>query len=271
MKAEKIAQIRDWVEPAHPMVVKFHDTLVAIYTRIRDKYQGRIDEAFDSVSKDIGFVVGTTLPIILTLGAKGKVERIALGAEHLKGTLFDKGFKSCLESLVADDPIPLGKPGEYRLPLIWHSALKIRLRLDWMEPAHFPGRLGRHCKRWKLVPQGTDWLEPAHRPWQLRCVEWEFDWPPWDWLEPAHVPPEVMEPAHWFDPGLEVAWQERIVVAVIDEVYPDLRLAGLIASTKAHVRRWADPEVMEPAHFRQRELPAEVRAEIEAVLKRHGY
>ena len=121
------------------------------------------------------------------------------------------------------------------------------------------------------MPPGGHWLEPAHRPWQLRCVEWELDWPPRDWLEPAHVPPEVMEPAHWFDPGIEVAWQERIVIAVIDEVYPDLRLAELIASAKASVRRWVDPEVMEPAHFRQPDLPAQVRAEIEAVLKRHGY
>jgi hypothetical protein len=75
-----------------------------------------------------------------------------------------------------------------------------------------------------------------------------------------------MEPAHWFEPGL-AAVQDKVVIAAIDEVYSDLRLAERIASVKVAVR----PEVMEPAHFQRQELPAEVMAEIETIMRRHGY
>ena len=71
MDEKKAAIIRDWVEPAHPMVVRFYDDLLAIYRRIRDKFQQRIDETFDATSRTIGFLVTTTLPLTLEIDKKG--------------------------------------------------------------------------------------------------------------------------------------------------------------------------------------------------------
>jgi hypothetical protein len=90
---------------------------------------------------------------------------------------------------------------------------------------------------------------------------------------------------------------EKVLISVIDEVYPEFRLADRIAATRqmlrqvqpevmepAHLRpsfgagmalreiaqllRRVNPEVMEPAHFRLSERG--LLAEIEAIVKRYG-
>ena len=48
--------------------------------------------------------------------------------------------------------------------------------------------------------------------------------------EIAAVIPGVREPVHWFDPGLKLPVEELILVSVIDEVYPELRLVDKINS-----------------------------------------
>jgi hypothetical protein len=62
------------------------------------------------------------------------------------------------------------------------------------------------------------------------------------------------------------------MIAVIDEVYPELRLIERISKLKDFLRHHVRPEVVEPAHFRDmaRRLPQEVLADIEAVLRKHG-
>jgi hypothetical protein len=116
-------------------VIKLHDDLVDIYRVIRDRYQSAIDQAFDDVSRQIGFVIMTTLPV--TLKVEGTKVSSMLVGENLRGTLFEHTFGEVLggfgvpEGGVAD--------GSYSLYLIWYDALKLKLHTDWMEPAHVPG------------------------------------------------------------------------------------------------------------------------------------
>lgn len=219
MTEKEFARVRDWVEPAHPMVVKLYDDLLAIYTHIREKYQTEVDKAFDRVSRQIGFVVTTTVPVVFEVGDKGIVKRISMGAEHLQDTLFDRELTTALKKLMGH-PIPLVSAGTYKLYLLWFEALKLKLRTDWMEPAHF--RMQRFVSR--IRPELV-----------------------------ARVRPEVREPAHWFDPGTAIAAEEAVLISVIDEVYPELRLADRIASYREVLRRQVRPEVREPAHFRRME------------------
>lgn len=283
---------RDWQEPAHSMVIRHHDDLVAIHRVVRDTFQARIDEAFDRVSQQIGWVVAMTLPVTL-VAAKGKVRSLELGGPQLKGTLFEKevapilaeiakaGFPPLeagepLDGRTAADPTPQPALVGYDFRLIWARALRVRLRTEWLEPAHF-----------------RPWLEPAHirRPW----IE------PAHWLLDPHPDPWRLHPA--FEP-----WRERVLVAVLDEVYPELQLAARLADMKAAirareihigpgvrepahaadiaprfdphameelvraVRRQVPPEVEEPAHLIdwRRRLTPEIVQELDAVLKKYG-
>lgn len=208
-------------EPAHPMVVKLHDDLVAIYTHIRDKYQVGIDQAFDRVSREVGFVVATALPFTFEVG-DGRVKG-GIIVDGLQGTLFDRELATALKQFY-DDPLPITvSAGTYNLYLFWFEALKLRLHTEWVEPAHFRPARSR---------------EPAHVLSEVRG--------------PARSKPcPWEEPAHWFDPGTLIAVEERVLISVIDEVYPELRLADRIASQREASRRQVLPEAIEPAHFRR--------------------
>jgi hypothetical protein len=59
---------------------------------------------------------------------------------------------------------------------------------------------------------------------------------------------------HWFDPGLLLSAQDAITISVIDEVYPEIRLADRVAVTRESLRRRVFPEVQEPAHFQGQEI-----------------
>jgi hypothetical protein len=213
MAERNFASLRDFVEPAHPGVVQLLDDLVVIYTVIRDQFQTQLDQAFDRVSRQIGFVVTTTLPVVFEIGEGSKRKGIKMSAEHLKDTLFDRELTEVFAK--SPDPVPWKvAPGSYQLYLLWHAALRLKL--------------------------GTAWLEPAHPPYsQLEARQ----------VQIGRVPPEVLEPAHWFDAGAAIANSDRILIEAIDTVYPDLHLANRVALTRKLVR----PEVMEPAHFRTEE------------------
>ena len=95
-----------------------------------------------------------------------------------------------------------------------YNALKLKLRKDWLEPAHFVrADIGQ-----SIVVATT-------------------------------VRPEVQEPAHWFIPGERLSVDEKVLISVIDEVYPEPRLADRISATRQMIRQ-VQPEVMEPAHLR---------------------
>ena len=196
------------VEPAHPMVVALHDSLVAIYKLIREKYQQKIDATFDDVSRQIGFVVTTTVPVEVEVGDNGKIKATSVGAAGLKGTMFEK-----VAGAIGNDAVGGNvSGGKYNLYLIWYPALKLRLRTDFMEPAHFRAAQPQFSAAAKLVPG-------------------------------------VREPAHWFDAGTAIAEEEAILIAAIDEVYPELRLVERVSAARQASRGILGPGIHEPAHL----------------------
>jgi hypothetical protein len=249
-----------WGEPAHPGIVRYYDDLIAIYRVIRGQMQQKIDEAFDGVSRQIGFVVTTTIPVTMEVADEHKGARWTVGAA-LKGSLFEEKILGGMAEAKAE----LWKavsPGKYNLYLVWYDALKLKLRKDWLEPVHF-----------LATETGASMAEATA------------------------VRPEVQEPAHWFIPGERLSVDEKVLISVIDEVYPELRLADRIAATRQMIRqvqpevmepvhprpdlgagtalreigqllRRVQPGVMEPAHFRLSER--DFLAEIEAIVRKYG-
>lgn len=238
-------------EPAHPMVVKLHDDLVAIYSHIRDKYQGGIDQAFDRVSREVGFVVATALPFTFELG-DGRAMGIII-TDGLQGTLFDRELAKALKG-IEKDPIPKVSAGTYRLYLFWFEALKLKLRTDWMEPAHFSVRL--HSEEIRKI---KEWLR--HKEILKEVEELEKG--------AVVIPRPWEEPAHWFDPGSLIAAEERVLISVIDEVYPELRLVDRISQYRRGMGRilreeaGSSPGSGEPPH--------EMLTELKELLRRYGY
>ena len=265
------------VEPAHPGIIALYDDLVAIYRFIRDNYQSTIDQKFDEISRQIGFVVATAVPVSVEVGDKGGIKSFALTSKNLQGTLFEgltrtvKGAKEM--TTTAGKTV---NPGTYNLYLFWYPALKLRFRTEWMEPAHLPAH----------------WKEPAH----FGTATWKQGVHP-EWTEPVHFRPGQItaaiegelasrfvgkvgghgEPVHWFDPGYVIAAEEAVLINAIDEVFPELRLADRVTVSRQMARGIVPPEVHEPAHFRQLERAldsekgAEIAKEIGAILKKYGY
>ena len=140
-----------------------------------------------------------------------------MGADNLKGTLFEK-IGSVLST---KDSIP-GKvaAGKYRIYLLWYPALKLKLRTDFMEPAHL-----------------TAWKEPAHPgAGFLGSLQAEIS------TRYVGKVPFHGEPVHWFDPGYVIAAEEAILIHAIDEVYPELRLADRITAGRQAARIRVRPE-----------------------------
>lgn len=215
---------RDWVEPAHPVIVEQFDDLVNIYRAIRQTFQERIDATFDSASRQIGFVVTTTLPVAVQIGAGGKIGKVAFKSKNLEGTVFEREFAPTFKEM-SGKSVGKVKAGDYGLQILWFEALKLKLKTDFMEPAHF------------------HWMEPAHLPSlgiRPEIIE----------QMTMRVPPEVQEPAHWFDAGIALGKEEEVLIAAIDEVYPELKLTDRIAAGRQDTR-FRVPGIREPAHFRQ--------------------
>jgi len=227
-------RLRDWTEPAHPGVIRLYDGLIQVYKVMRER-QEAIDAAFDRAAAQIGFVVTTTLPVRIEVIEEGRVKKSEFDSEALRGTIFEKELSSFVLELTGKSfkGVPAGT---YRFYLIWYDALKLKLCRDWLEPVHvIQGLLGSvAAQRGAAVPTAL-----------VR-------------------PPEVREPAHWFDPGIAIAIEDAVVISAIDEVYPELRLAERISADRLALYR-IRPEVMEPAHYREvlgaeRDVLAEVRA-----------
>jgi hypothetical protein len=207
-------------EPAHPGVIKLHDDLVNIYKVIREAYQESINATFDLLSRQIGFVVMTTLPVTLKVAAKEG--SVALAADNLRGTLFEEAFLKVLNGLPQKVQGKVAA-GTYKAYLIWYDALKLKLHTDWMEPAHL------------------HWLEPAHvAPGLGEALT----------ARRAAIGPGVHEPAHWFDPAFSLEVEESLAISAIDLVYPELRLVERVRAAR-QIPRAVSPGIREPAHFRQ--------------------
>jgi hypothetical protein len=206
-----------WKEPAHPGVVKLYEDLVAIYSLLRERYQKEINAAFDSISRQIGFVVATTIPVVFHIGEKGEVKNIAMGSENLKGTLFDRELSAVLRSLV-ESPTPWpwkAAAGTYKIYLLWHDALSLKLGSGALDPSHF-------------VPQGI-------------VAETRAGW------GSVQFPWECCECVHWFVSEV-IAAEEAVQIEAIDRVYPELQLVNRVASIRAAYQTRLGPGVREPAH-----------------------
>ena len=75
-----------WGEPAHPGRVKQYEDLINIYKGSAASFRTESIEPSDSVSRDIGFVVSTTLPVSPISRKAGRPVDVA---EPLKGSLFE--------------------------------------------------------------------------------------------------------------------------------------------------------------------------------------
>ena len=234
MNEKSFARLRDWTEPAHPAVIRLYDDLIQVYRLMRER-QKEIDAAFDNVAQQIGFVVTTTLPVKAEVDEKSNVKNCTLDSDALRGTIFEKELTRFLEAF--RKPFSGVPAGTYRFYLIWYDALKLKLRRDWLEPVHvIQGLLGAIATQRGAVSEAS-----------------------------SLVRPEVMEPVHWFDPGIAIAIEDAIVISAIDEVYPELRLAERISADRLAIRQ-IRPEVMEPVHYRdlfglkERDILGEVRS-----------
>jgi hypothetical protein len=68
MDDKVFSRLRDFVEPAHPAVVRLYDDLLDIYRRIREVAQKDIDSGFHRAARQIGYVVTATIPVTLEIG-----------------------------------------------------------------------------------------------------------------------------------------------------------------------------------------------------------
>lgn len=267
--ADIFERLRDFVEPAHPGVIKMHEDLLVIYKIIRERYQVKIDTAFDHISKKIGFVVATTMPFKVEVAEMGKGVKVSIGVEHLQKTIFDSELSEVLKSLSFDN-WKNDKASTFDIYVIWYDALRLKLKTHWLEPAHFFG-LKPNYEQYTLQNKPTLW--------------------------------DMREPAHWFDPRIKIELGELLHISVIDEVYPELKLSERIMYSRDYAKRQFGPgmhepvhspydaklmvdqrltgrypsEIQEPVHFKGLDerlsadkLPAFL-AELNALLKRYGY
>ena len=217
MENKSLENMRYWMEPAHPMVIRLYSDLVMIYKFLKDNYQKEIDAAFDRASQQIGFVVTTTLPVMLEVGDGGTIKSLTMGSESLKNTPFEKEISAAFDLKRKGESKLNVSPGVYNLALFWYDAVKLRLRTDWMEPAQpvyqlqselmGMGRSPQSAQAMSMASRAQPWLEPVHhRPW---CEPVHTPWTEpvhhMPWMEPVHTP--WMEPVHypgcrpWLEPA----------------------------------------------------------------------
>ena len=223
-------------EPAHVSIIRQYEDLVAILKYIREAGQGVIDQGFDRASSQIGFVVAASLPVTVEVAETGKIRRLTVREDHLKGTLFEKELlPPLMEKLEA--PITGGAgafvgEGAFDIYLLWFDALKLKLASVSFrpppEPAHpsFSAELAR--------------IGSGHRPIQ----------------EPAHPflgrfrPPP--EPAHWFDSRIRITQEEQVLIVALDEVYPELRLVERISASRHGHDVFLNPQPLPPRSLVQK-------------------
>lgn len=126
-----LTRLRDRTETAQPTVIRQYDNLVRVYQVLRER-QKEIDAAFDKVATQIGYLVTTTLPVRLEVGDQGSVKKAFFDSDALRGTIFEKELSPFLQDL-GKKPLNSVDAGTYRLYLIWHDALKLKLQLNWVE------------------------------------------------------------------------------------------------------------------------------------------
>ncbi len=228
MEKKNLENMRYWMEPAHPMMVKLFDDLVAIYKFVRDDHQREIDAAFDKASQAIGFVVTTTMSVMLEVGERGAIKSMSIAAENLKGTALETELSGAFDAMKKGEKKLEVSPGVYNVALFWYDAVKLRLRMDWMEPAHPVYQLKSELMGQGQAAQGIEamspaarsqpwlepvhhqpWLEPVHSPYEVAAATRRYGpcGPNFEWCEPVHTHTPWLEPVHfpggrpWLEPA----------------------------------------------------------------------
>ena len=205
-----------WSEPAHPGIFQQLSDIVTLYKAIREKVQPQIDKAFDEVSRQIGYVVATTLPVAIQVDDKSNVTGVTVGSEQHKGTLFERELGQAFTPLIGHHVAGVSA-GTYHLYAIWQTALSLVLQHYWLEPAHI-GNIA--------APVAVD----ASRFKQA---------------------PGVREPAHFVNAAILLSPEDSVLIAAIDRVYPELRLAERVAAARGSSRAVeVSAHVKEPVHSR---------------------
>lgn len=199
--AQNFENLFGHIEPVHYKTFKIYDYLRELYRFFHDKYQTQIDKAFDNVAKNVGFIITTTLPIQVEITKDGI--NVSIREEQFNDTIFEREFQSIFK-LPKDKQISQIPEGKYNMSFIWYSALKLKMRTHWMEPVHHPSM--------------TD-TPPSRTPVKM----------------------DVIEPAHWFDPNIAIDQEDAMQISLIDEVYPDLKLADRIIATREAGRKNVSP------------------------------
>ncbi len=219
-------------EPAHVSIIRHYEDLVAILKLFRKKAQTVIDQAFDRVASQIGFVIATTVPVTAEVTEGGQIKELVLRGAHLQGTLFERELLPALKDVLNTEIA--AHQGKYDFYLIWFDALKLKLGSGAFrpppEPAHsrsFSSEVAR-AEVARLLAGFRPPPEPAH----YRFPE-EFSWLGQEaassFLGRFRPPPE---PAHWFDPGRLITEAEQVFIVALDEVYPELRLVERISASR---------------------------------------
>ena len=269
-------------EPAHVSIIRHYEDLVAILKVIREKAQTVIDQGFDQVSSQIGFVVATTVPMTAKVAEGGKIEELVVRGEHMQGTLFEKELLHALNEADLMGTTFSAHQGTYDFYLIWFDALKLKLSSGAFRPPPEPAHFSFHDPDLRRLMHFRPPPEPAHcRSFSADVVRMEiarllagFRPPP----EPAHYrlseelsrfgqeagtsflgrfrPPP--EPAHWFDPGSLITQEEQMVIVALDEVYPELRLVERISASR-----------LEQVALNPQPLPPKALERLASVLEPH--
>lgn len=156
MMDKSLENLRYWVEPAHPMIVRLYDDLVSIYRNIKENYQKEIDASFDRASQQLGFVITTTVPVTLEVGENGDIKNLNISSERLKGTIFEKELSRSIEAMKRGMPaVPATSAGEKGLP---HKSSQYRLvRTTLPSSGTMPSGCGSGLTGWSLPSLYTGW------------------------------------------------------------------------------------------------------------------
>lgn len=225
------------IEPAHSSVVKLQEDLFYIYQLIRDKLQVKIDKAFNDIARQYGFVVTTSIPITLTLDESGTVMGVVVtDGKPIQDSIILKEMNHVFD-LFKKSKFPQSiSTGDFNIYLFWYEALKIKLKTDWIEPAHY--RVFSQFEHYKFDANTSSSNKYRN----------------------LNVKPDVIEPVHWFDPKSHIEVEEAVLINVIDEIYPELQLTTKISAARSLEKVMEVPsDVKEPVHFRLGQLELELK------------
>ncbi len=245
-------------EPAHVSIVRQYEDLVAILKYIREKGQDVIDEGFDHVSSQIGFVVAASLPVTVEVAKTGKIKQLTMGEEHLKGTLYEKELLPPLMKLLQAPMtrrtnVPVGE-GSFDIYLLWFDALKLKLgsistfrpRLPIQELAPLSTALTMFADELARIWPGYGPRGPIQELAPLSTARTALSAELSSIGSRGRSPHPYQEPPHWFDSRIQITQREQALIVALDEVYPELHLVERITACRQGQTVFLNPQPLPP-------------------------